>query len=358
MSLKEFGQKILENWPQKLLCLGLAIIVYILHSSMEYDTKTFSLPVKVIETGNVQNIENQNYNVQLKIRADSDTISNIHETDFSASIDLSTIATSGEYQFPIHVDVKENISDNYVFELRQSPQSIKLQVEKKDIAFIQIVPSIVGEPAHGYEVSKVSVEPKFVEVTGPQSILNATSSIKTEKIDISDKKTDFVSKVNAKNFNQVLNLVDEGPYTVKIEMVSSKMDKKFENIPISFTSLDEQFTVAGQYEPITFMLNGTVISLEEYVLPSAAVSVDLSEISEEGTYELPLQINIPTYFTINEKSAETVFVKIEKALEKNDEQDSQNQITSSEQNQDAVKTEQKEVHQNQQTTNNQTQGGE
>ena len=55
--LKQLTEKILEKWPYKLLCLGLAIIVYILHSSMEYDSKTFSIPIDVIENGAVLNLD-------------------------------------------------------------------------------------------------------------------------------------------------------------------------------------------------------------------------------------------------------------------------------------------------------------
>lgn len=315
--LKQLTEKILEKWPYKLMCLGLAIIVYILHSSMEYDTKTFSIPINIIENGAVLNLDPAIKKVQLRVRADADTISNIHEVDFSASVSLNNIASTGEYQLPIIVNVKDEISDSYVFEVKQSPQSLKLNVEKKDVAYIKLEPSVTGEPAHGFEVSKISIEPEYIEVIGPESMLKQTKQIKTENIDLTDKKSDFSVNVKNKNVNPVLLLQDKGPYTVKVEMTTSKMDKKYENISLAFKGLSSDFILIGEYPDISFTLNGSVNSLEEYEILPNTVYVDLSGITEAGVYEIPVQMSIPGYYSIIEKSFENISVTIEKVPEVN-----------------------------------------
>lgn len=310
--LKQLTEKILEKWPYKLLCLGLAIIVYILHSSMEYDSKTFSIPIDVIENGAVLNLDPAVKKVQIVVRADSDTISNIHESDFSASVNLNNIAKSGEYQLPIIVTVKDEISDNYVFEVKKNPQSLKLNVEKKDISYMKLEPIVTGVPAHGFEVSKISIEPEYVEVVGPESMLKQTQKIKTENIDLTDKKSDFSVNVNNKNVNPVLMIQDKGPYTVRVEIATSKMDKKYENTAISFKGLSSDLILIGEYPGITFTLNGSVNSLEEYEIMPNSVYVDLSEIHDAGVYDLPVQFSIPGYYVIKDKSFETISVTIEK----------------------------------------------
>lgn len=313
--LKQLTEKILEKWPYKLLCLGLAIIVYILHSSMEYDSKTFSIPIDVIENGAVLNLDSAVKKVQIVVRADSDTISNIHESDFTASVNLNNIAKSGEYQLPIIVTVKDEISDNYVFEVKKNPQSLKLNVEKKDISYIKLEPIVTGVPAHGFEVSKISIEPEYVEVVGPESMLKQTQKIKTENIDLTDKKSDFSVNVKNKNVNPVLMIQDKGPYTVRVEIATSKMDKKYENTAISFKGLSSDLILIGEYPGITFTLNGSVNSLEEYEIMPNSVYVDLSEIHDSGVYDLPVQFSIPGYYVIKDKSFETISVTIEKIPE-------------------------------------------
>lgn len=315
MKLKQLSEKILDKWPYKLACLALAIIVYILHSSMEYDTKSFSIPITIVENGAVLNMDPVVKKVQLRVRADADTISNIHEVDFSASVNLTNIAETGEYQLPVIVTVKDEISDNYVFEVKQSPQSLKVAVEKKDISYIKLSPNVTGEPAHGFEVSKISIEPEYIEVIGPESMLKQTSYIKTENIDLTDKKSDFSVNVKNKNVNPVLQIQDKGPYTVKVEMITSKMDRKYENIALNFKGLQSDLVLIGEYPAITFTLNGAVNSLEEYEIFPNAVYVDLGTITEAGVYELPVQIQVPSYYTVKDVSLENVSITVEKVPE-------------------------------------------
>ena len=163
-----------------------------------------------------------------------------------ASVNLNNIAKSGEYQLPIIVTVKDEISDNYVFEVKKNPQSLKLNVEKKDISYIKLEPIVTGVPAHGFEVSKISIEPEYVEVVGPESMLKQTQKIKTENIDLTDKKSDFSVNVKNKNVNPVLMIQDKGPYTVRVEIATSKMDKKYENTAISFKGLSSDLILIGE----------------------------------------------------------------------------------------------------------------
>lgn len=315
MNLKQLTNKLLNKWPYKLLCLGLAIVVYIIHSSMEFDTKNFSIPLNVIEEGAVVDIAPATYKVQVRVRSDAETIASIHENDFTASVNLNNISESGEYQFPIYLAVNKDFSDKDVFEIKQKPKSIKLKVEKKDVSYIKLEPSFVGEPAHGYEVAEFSIEPEYVEVVGPESILKNTKSIKTEKIDLTNVKNDFTIETKYKNPNSVLQVSEKGPFTVKITMTTSKMDRTFENIPLNFRGLKSSLILIGDYPGITFTLNGSINSLETYELLTSAVYLDLSNITEEGTYEVPVQFTIPSYFTVKEKGVESVTVTVEKVPE-------------------------------------------
>lgn len=311
MNLKQFSEKLLNKWPYKLLCLGLAVVVYIIHSSMEYDTKTFTIPITVVEEGAVLNLDTSVQTVQLRIRSDTETIASIHESDFKATVNLNNIAVTGEYQLPINVAISDKLDDNLVFEVKQKPQSIKVAVEKKDIAYIKLVPSFVGDPAHGYEIDKYTIEPEYVEVVGPETVLKSTKEVKTEKIDLTDIKNDFTVEVKNRNLNSVLQLNDKGPYTVKVQMAASKMDRSFEKVPINFRGLNSNFVLIGDYPDVGFVLNGAINSLETYELLPSAAYVDLSSIKEAGTFELPLQLTLPGYYSVVSKSTEMVTVTVE-----------------------------------------------
>lgn len=313
MNLRQFSNKILHRWLYKLACIGLAIIVYMLHRSIELEKKTFTIPVQIIQNGAVINTDTKINNVTLTIRSDTETMAMIHTSDFKAFVNLNNISKSGEYQLPIDVEIKNELYDINTFEIKQKPQNLKITVEKKDIGFIPLEPVFVGDAAYGYEITNTIVEPKFVEVIGPESVIKNTKSIKTDKIDISEKSKTFTADVDAKNVNSIIQIVDKGPYQIKVEMDSIKIDRLFENNPIDFRGLDSAFVLVGQYPEVSVTLNGPLSSLEQYEFPANAVWVDLSGIAEEGSFEVPLQFSTPPYLKFESASQDKVNITVEKA---------------------------------------------
>lgn len=313
MNLSQFSNKILHRWPYKLACIGLAIVVYMLHRSIELEKKTFTIPVQIIQNGAVINTDTKINNVTITVRSDTETISLIHTSDFKASVNLNNISKSGEYQLPIDIEIKNELYDIDTFEIRQKPQNLKITVEKKDVGYIPLEPVFVGDAAYGYEITNTIVEPKYVEVIGPESVIKNTKSIKTDKIDISEKSKTFTADVDAKNVNSIIQIVDKGPYQIKVEMDSIKIDRLFEKNPIDFRGLDSAFILVGQYPEVSVTLNGPLSSLENYEFPANGVWVDLSGIAEEGTFEVPLQFSTPPYLKYDSSSIDKITITIEKA---------------------------------------------
>lgn len=326
MNLQQFRNKILHNWPYKLACLGLAIVVYMLHRSIELEKKNFTIPVQVIENGAVMSIDSKINNVTITVRSDAETISTIHPSDFKASINLNNFSKSGEYLVPIDVEIKNELYDIATFEIKQKPQTVKVHVEKKEVGYIPLEPVFVGDAAYGYEIANTTIEPKFIEVIGPESIIQNTKSIKTEKILIQDKTTTFTSDVGIRNPNSIIQIVDKGPFTVKVEMDTIKIDRAFERKPIDFRNLPSHLQLKGNYPEVTVTLNGSLISLENYELPAFSIWIDLSLITEEGSYELPLQFAIPSYYKMVASSVEKINVTVEAKKEEISE-NSQSELT-------------------------------
>lgn len=315
MKLSQFSNKLLNQWPYKLACLGLAIVVYMLHRSLELEKKTFTIPVQIVQNGAVVSTDSKIGNVTLTIRTDAETISTIHNNDFNASINLNNLSKSGEYQIPIDVDIKSELYDIHTLEIKQKPQTIKIHVEKKDVGYIPLEPVFVGDASYGYEISETIIEPKFIEVIGPESIIKNTTSIKTEKIDINEKSSTFTSNVGSKNTNSLLQIIDKGPYSVKVIMDSIKIERILENNPIDFKNLSSEFVLVGQYPEVSVTLYGPLKTLETFEIAANAVWVDLSSISEEGTYEIPVQVNVPSVFKLNGQSVDVINITVEKAKE-------------------------------------------
>jgi len=182
MNIKKFSEQILHNWPIKIICLVVAIFLYIFHQTSLVDHKNFVVPLNIIENGQVMHVQKLTDSITLSVKALPEDISNIHVSDFSAILDLSYLTESGEYEIPIQVNTNDSLKQFETLEIKIKPSaSLMVKVEKKITKYIPLEVSVSGEPAYGYKLESVSVEPSSVAVVGPQSIVSKIDKLYSDK---------------------------------------------------------------------------------------------------------------------------------------------------------------------------------
>lgn len=311
---RQLIERAMKNWPIKLICFIVAILLYIFHQSSLYSKRSFVLPLNVIQNGIVMPVDDYAKTVTVVIRANTEKITSVHPNQIRASITLNDIIKNGEYLLPVNISVDDELQGYDPFEIKVKPEAVNIKVEKKSIKYLKIEPSIVGEPAHGYQVSDVIVRPAFVEAFGPESLLSEIDSIITKKIDITNIKQNGSFEIETNNINSVIKIDNEGPYAVFVKVDPMYMEKTFANYKIQAVNLSDSFNLVTELPYANLKLSGTVPQLEKFNLNAYSVQVDFSLISQEGQYELPVKYIYPNYFTLVEKSINTVNVVIEKKV--------------------------------------------
>lgn len=78
------------------------------------------------------------------------------------------------------------------------PQSVSVTVPVNPLSTktVAVRPKVIGEPAEGYEISAVSVNPSSVQMTAPSGVLSGISYVDTERIDIKNIDRDFTIKAS------------------------------------------------------------------------------------------------------------------------------------------------------------------
>jgi len=310
MKANQLFNKILDKWPVKVICLIIAICLYLFHQASLTEKRSFVIPLQLVEEGAVIHTGDYLSNVTVVVKANTEEISSVHSNQLNAYVNLNGIAKKGEYTLPVHVNVADELLAFDPFEVKVKPEYIKIKVENKDLKFIPLEASIVGEPAHGYEITSIKVEPSHLEVTGPDSIIENTKEIYTEKIDVSEltKKESF--EVNYLPVNKLLSVKEEGPFEVTVTIEPAAMERTIDNIIVNIRGLKPEFYLQDDLLPLSVTLQGTVPVLENYVPGIRFVSLDLESITEAGEYDLPLSFNVPSYLTLKEASAESVHLVI------------------------------------------------
>lgn len=310
MKANRFFEKILYNWPVKVCCLIIAIALYLFHQASLTEKRSFVIPLTVLEEGAVQHTGDFTSTVTVVIRANTEEISSVHSNQLKAYVNLNNISKNGEYTLPVKVTVADEIMAFDPFEIKVKPEYIKIKAETKDLKFIPLEASIVGEPEHGYEITDITIEPAFVEVTGPESVIENTQKIYLDRIDVTGLSQKQIYEADYKSINKLLSIKEKGPFEVIVMVEPKDMERTIEDIPVTVLSLNEKFYLENDIEPVWVTLEGSMPVLEEYIIPRRFVTVDLSKISEPGEYDVPVVYNIPVYFTKLETSAETVHINV------------------------------------------------
>lgn len=311
MNIKQFSEKLLHNWPIKLLCLVVAIFLYIFHQTSLVEHKNFVVPLKVIENGQVTHIQQVPDTITISVRALPDDISNIHQSDFEAILDLSTLTEAGEYTIPVIVNVKDKLKEMEALEVSIKPDSsIKVKVEKKIVKYIPLKASVSGEPAFGYQVENIQLDPSTACVIGPETIVNKITELYTDKVVVNNAEVNFTSEVFYLPVNKLIKVLEPGPYKATVIISPIPATKLYTEVAVMPFYLAENLLLDGTISTINLSVSGTMPVLENYVPGKSVLQADLSEITEPGEYDIPVSVYLPSYLTLENLSQETVHVKV------------------------------------------------
>ena len=182
---------------------------------------------------------------------------------------------------------------------------LSVSVEVLRVKSIPVVFDVTGAPAEGYKYTGCTSTPESVQVCGKSEDIDKMSEIDVPAslIDISGASESVEMTVDIKPYlSEEVELVDENSanvtVTVKIEEEGT-LSIDFMVSSIKLNNLAENLQVS--YEPdaeITLRFTGDEDLLDTLDI-SNAVSVDLGDYDEPGTYYVPVRVNLPAGISLD-----------------------------------------------------------
>ena len=320
MNKKKLIEKITENWTVKAICLVFAVVIYIFHQVTMLETKSITVPLTVESSGLMIPFSELPKYVKISVRTTAENIPSVYSSGFKACINVDHFTEAGIYQVPVEVLVSENMSLIEPLEYSVKPEVLKVELDEKSVKYVPIEAAISGEVEHGYSVKDISINPSTVKVVGPSKILEKTKSIYTKKIILSGAEKSFSKEVRLDNVNDLIVPYPEGDFKVAITVVPSDSSKEFKSIVPVVKNLNPNLEIITQIPTISLQLDGALLVLENYNLLPEDVFVNLKDIDKPGTYEIPVDVTVPTNLVLAKKSLDKVTLTVsQKVLEEEDE---------------------------------------
>ncbi len=309
MNLKQSIDKILHQWPAKVICLIIAIFIYVFHQVSLIDKKTFTVPLTIQENGLVMHVGSVPNSVSVVVRTSTDNMKLISVSDINATVNLDTIVENGVYDMPIRINISDNIKVLDPLEIRLKDDKVIIEVDKKSFKYVPIQASVVGDVAQGYQVENIAITPSTVKISGPETMLSAVDTVYTSRLNVSNAEVSFSNNVELQTVSKLIEIEDESEYIASVFVTPVIIEKEF-IVPVDVMNLKSSLDLKNGSPVVTIKLAGTMNYLEDYHVPKRSIQVYAGDILEEGTYELPLRLYFPNNLEIIEKSSETVTLEI------------------------------------------------
>ena len=280
----------------KCVCVLLSFILWLYVSNVENPSRTSdlkSVPVEflnedVLTSSNLYFSPNQNYTVDLKLEGGAKEIYSVNKSDFILKADLSGYALKkGENNIPVEVvSAPEGVTIK-----NKTVLTVKVILEESTEKNVSVYSKVRTTFKDGVSKKSITVTPKSVKVSGPESLVKNVTSVVLEG-DIVD-----ISKDISKSF-KLIPIDSSGNEVTGVEL-SEDIGKVVVNVgnskqvkinPVYKGSLPENLTLKG----ITLSADTVNILGDSNVVKSInqidTQPINLSDIKESGTIDVKLNL--------------------------------------------------------------------
>lgn len=270
---------------------------------------------EVIEAANkYYEIEADSANVTFNVLGNRSIVDGLSSSDFKAVADMSKlIQGENENIVPVEITALRHSS-----QLTISKRTRQLKVILEDLmrqAFV-ILPSAQGEPAEGYALGSMVVEPNRLWVSGPKEVVSTIDAVKAT-IDVSRMSTDISDSAVPVLLDKEGETVDTTRLKLSLDIVTVKasiVSQKTVPIKVTYSGKPaEGFEVIqATAEPSEVTIKGKsniLNSISAIVIPKEVINVEGAD--EKFEQKVDLNQYLPDGVTLSKSVEAAVTVKID-----------------------------------------------
>jgi YbbR domain-containing protein len=214
-----------RNFGYKVLAAGVALLLWGVSHGTKPIERGFDVPVTLSGVPDDLVVTEQSTEVvNIRLKGSRAVLRNFSVADVDYPVDLS----GAKPGVTLHeVDAESVKRPRGAEPVSRSPSSIEFTLEPRGTKAVKVRPDLAGEPAEGFAVGSVEVEPLRVRITGARREVLRLNEVVTETIDIAGIDQTLEREVRPLLAGPHLWLDDEGPIKVRIEVLALEPEAGF-----------------------------------------------------------------------------------------------------------------------------------
>lgn len=288
MKTEDFMQRLVQDWPVKIICFVLALLLFLFYRMSTLEDRYFSVPLEIDSKSPLVPSGQYPTHVNVRVRGEPTSMYPISENDVSAFVDLSGFSVEGTVKVAVRSRITGSAEGTGSLEVRADPPELQMNLEFRAVKRVPVKPDITGVPETGYEFNGFTINPAVVEISGPRSAVSRIEEVETNTIDISGRNASYDGSVQVITPSPGIRISGTGRISFTVSIVQTSMTRTFSAVPFYFDNLDPDLQVETDYPFGRIQLKGARSELSSWSLPETVLTVLCEQITDPGEYTLPV----------------------------------------------------------------------
>ncbi|MGE3959802.1 MAG: YbbR-like domain-containing protein [Vicinamibacterales bacterium] len=299
-------------WPfghlgLKALSLGLAVMLWLFVSGDAVVERGLRVPLEFSQfPAGLEMMGDMPSLVDVRVRGASSALSLLGPGDIVAQLDLKS-ATPGRRLYQL---TPEQVRVPYGVQVVQvMPPTVALAFETSATRSVPVVPAVEGDPAPGFVVGKVVVDPPTVDVVGPRSAVEQVTEALTEPVSVAGASAMVTDGVTVGFQDGALRLKVPRQARVTVEVMPGPVERTLHQRPVHFENLRPSLIARPDPSSVDVVLRGSREGVNRVASDEVTASVDVAGLGP-GSYTLPVRVDNPARAGVARILPATVQVQI------------------------------------------------
>lgn len=173
---------------------------------------------------------------------------------------------------------------------------------------VPVNPTLVGQPAFGYRIANIRIQPQIVTVWGRADVLNSSGTLQTEQINY-EGITQTLQTTVTLQLPSGLQLLSAEPFvtvTLNVEAIRSGLTLE---ITPTIEGLLPSLEAEVEVDRVVVVLSGPISAMGQLGVENVKPVLDLSNL-REGDHNVTPQIQVPPEITVENVFPEKIPVRI------------------------------------------------
>jgi YbbR domain-containing protein len=276
-----------KNWILKLISLTLAIMLWYFVVGEDQLDITIRVPIEILNLPANLTISNQyKKDIEVAVRGPRSMIQELRNRIITRPVDLASaqpgtiVIKNDENSIPLPKGITVQ---------RLQPTNITLLLDELLQKRFPISPITEGELAPGYVLQRIYLDPDYLEISGPRSILEKGTGLKTYVINLDNLDHSTSLQVHLNLDPDFFDLIGETVVTAKIEVREKMIKRTIENIPVNVRDSNGPVTVEPDTVSVTVSIPENLI--KDTPEPAMLFRASVSSIDVKIPKKMPVNVN-------------------------------------------------------------------